>query len=128
MTIRPDLYIMKAENGRGVYCTSDIQAGELIELCPVIILSSDDREQIHKTHLHDYYFIWDYKNKTAAIALGYGSLYNHSDTANAEFLNDYDVEMIKIQAIKDIKAHEEICIQYIPFDESQYQLWFKDKK
>jgi SET domain-containing protein len=127
-TQMPGLYIMEDEvKGRGVYCSEDITEGSMIELCPILILSPQDTEKIHATALHDYYFIWDRDIKSSCIALGYGSLYNHSDKANAEFLNDYESNMIRIQALTDIPAHQEICINYISKDEEEFSLWFEKK-
>ena len=83
--------------------------------------------QLSEMILHDYYFIWDRDIKSSCIALGYGSLYNHSDNANAEFLNDYESNMIRILAIADIPAHQEICINYISKDEEEFTLWFENK-
>ena len=52
--------------------------------------------------------------------LGYGSLYNHSKNLNANI--DYDVKELKnylfFQAIKDIKAGEEISYDY-EFDDDK---------
>jgi len=122
------LYILEDEvKGRGVYCSEDIPEGSTIELCPVIVLPPQDTQMIHATALHDYYFIWDRDIKSSCIALGYGSLYNHSDNANAEFLNDYESNMIRILAIADIPAHQEICINYISKDEEEFSLWFENK-
>lgn len=124
----PDLYILEDEvKGRGVYCSQDIPEGSMIELCPVIIIPPNDTKAIHETSLHDYYFIWDRHINSSCIALGYGSLYNHSDSPNAEFLNDYENNMIRIQALTYIPAHQEICINYISKDEDEFRLWFENK-
>ena len=54
----PGLYILETEEkGRGIYTSIDISAGDIIESAPVIICDSVDTKLIHKTHLHDYYFI-----------------------------------------------------------------------
>lgn len=121
----PGLYIMTDDvKGRAVYCSEDITEGSIIELCPVILLSQQDTKAIHDTRLHDYYFIWNVETAESCIALGYGSLYNHSDDPNAEFENDFESQLIRIKANRDIKAHEEICIQYLSKDDEEYSLWF----
>ena len=126
MTQRPGLYIMEGKHGRGVYTSEDIEAGALIELCPVIVLNPKDTGQIHETHLHDYYFIWDIEQKSSAIALGYGSLYNHSSDPNAEYENDYDENVIRFTALKHIPAHHEILIHYNAGGSNEYGIWFDD--
>jgi len=119
------LFIMDSPGrGRGVFTNQSIPKGSIIEICPCIILSTNDTTQIHQTLLHDYYFLWDIDQKTSAIALGYGSLYNHSDTPNAEFLIDYDATSIKIVGLKDINSMEEVTINYIDLKQTDYKLWF----
>ncbi len=124
-TQRPGLYIIPHEiKKRCIECAENIEKGELIELCPVIVLSPEDTQVIHKTKLHDYYFVWDIKAKSSAIALGFGSLYNHSDTPNAEFELMIADQMIRIYAIRDIPAGEEICLDYMGLKDTEATLWF----
>lgn len=93
-------------------------------MSPVILLSAADRKIIHETHLHDYYFLWD--GDQAAIALGFGSLYNHSSAANTEFELDYDFEQIRFKALRDIAAGEEITTDYRVGDQ-RMKLWFEEE-
>ncbi len=124
-TQRPGLYIIPHKiKKRCIECAENISEGELIELCPVIILSPEDTELIHKTKLHDYYFVWDIETKSSAIALGFGSLYNHSDTPNAEFELMVADQMIRIYALRDIPAGEEICLDYMGLKDTEATLWF----
>ena len=126
MSSLPFLYLAPSPlGGRGVFTGAEIPAGTTIELAPVILLSAEDRKVIHKTHLHDYYFQWD--GDRAAIALGYGSLYNHADEANAEFELDYAFEQIRFVALKDISAGDEIFTNYRTGD-PEMKLWFEKKQ
>lgn len=130
----PGLYILRSEErGRGIYTAIDINKGDLIESAPVIILSPEERKVIHKTILHDYYFIWnpdqqegdvDVEKCGCAIALGYGSLYNHSEEANANFIMDYENNRIDFEALRDIKSGEEITIDYQDGELGDFGLWF----
>lgn len=121
------LYIVnRADLGRGVFAGQAWQVGDVIEVCPVITLSEADRVVIDKTSLYNYYFIWGPNEKQAAIALGYGSLYNHSATPNAQFITDLATNSIIIECIKDIAAGEEVLIKYVD-DESDIKLWFKER-
>ncbi len=99
-------------------------AGTTIELAHVILLSAADRKIIHETRLHDYYFQWD--GDRAAIALGLGSLYNHSSAANAEFELDYDFEQIKFKALRHINPGEEITTDY-RVGNPEMKLWFEEE-
>ena len=121
----PGLYILDSEKkGRAVYCLHDIAEGSLIEICPVIVVPPKDTLAIHNSILHDYYFMWDMEAKSSAIALGYGSLYNHSDQPNAEFLIDRTTTEIKIMAIQDVTAGTEITLDYIAAKDEGISLWF----
>ena len=117
----PFIYVRPSKlGGRGVFTAEAIEAGTVVELAPVVILSADDREAIHGTGLHDYYFLWD--NDRAVIALGYGSLYNHGTPANLTFTMDYDFDQIRFLAARDIRAGEELLIDYL--EGGGNDLWF----
>lgn len=124
----PGLYIIPTEErGRSVFCADDILEGSLIEICPVIVLNAEDTLSIHTTRLHDYYFVWDIEKGTSAIALGYGSIYNHSQAPNADFEILPDTNEIRIFALKEIPAGTEITIDYIASKEEGIELWFDPK-
>lgn len=59
--------------------------------------------------LGKYVFVWDEEH--IAIALGYGSLYNHSYAPNARYVDD-DPCVKRYFALRDIMAGEEITINY----------------
>ena len=121
----PDLYLLSDDNkGRAVFTSHPIPNGSIIESCPVIILDQADTVKIHDTQLHDYYFVWDLDDNQSAIALGFGSLYNHSENSNAEFIIDRENNMINFLATRDIGAHEEICVHYIHPGNHEHELWF----
>jgi uncharacterized protein len=98
--------------GRGIFAARRFLAGEVIEVCPVIALSSDDAAKLDDTHLYNYYFGWGAENKGAAIALGFGSLYNHSYDPNAAYRKSEADSTISIIAVKPIAPDEEILIKY----------------
>src|SRR5277367_2223365 len=101
-----------ASRGRGVFAARRSLAGEVIEVCPVIALSSDDAAKLDDTYLYNYYFGWGAENKGAAIALGFGSLYNHSYDPNAAYRKSEADSTISIIAVKPIAPDEEILIKY----------------
>ncbi len=124
----PNLYIVNhPEKGRCVHCAEDIPLGAVIEICPLIILAEKDSKLIHQTRLHDYYFIWDEALNTTALALGYGSLYNHSSTANAELESLMDTNEIRFTALRNIPAGEEITINYQGAGkDGEVEIWFEE--
>ncbi|MGH1434809.1 MAG: SET domain-containing protein [Lewinella sp.] len=123
----PFLYIKTTNGkGRGVFTAQEIPEGSHIESCPVLVLSEEGTTLIHQTKLHDYYFLWGDEGESA-IALGFGSLYNHSSEANADYEMDIEMESLEIIAIKDIQPGEEITINYTDGEFHQTELWFEEK-
>lgn len=121
----PGLYIgHDIQRGRGVYSAQSLQPGELIEICPVILIPSDEKEAIHQTVLHDYYFIWPDEQGSIAILLGYGSLYNHRDPPNTKVYFDIDEMSVEIRCVEAIQPGDEIFINYRDGEESLDGLWF----
>lgn len=112
--------------GRGVLAIEDIKEGEIIEICPVIVIPPEQVAVIHNTVLHDYYFTWGDDEKEAAIALGFGSMYNHTTDANAEYEMDFERGTIDVYATRDIGAGEEVLINYNGSPGAQDRLWFED--
>jgi SET domain-containing protein len=125
--IHPPNKIYAAESklsGLGIFAKEDINAGELIEEAPVILLPEEEISDLAKTKLLDYFFAWGEKLEQAAIVLGYGSLYNHSYEPNAKFVENYDKNTITYSALKDIKKREEILINYNGDPKDKRKLWF----
>lgn len=122
----PGLYIIKDDiKGRSIYTAGDIAAGSTIEVCPLILVPEQEVKVIHNTVLHDYYFTWGTAQNQAAILLGYGSLYNHSDQPNAKaVLLDEDQEIL-FEAIRDIEAGEEITFNYFDGQNAKEEAWFE---
>lgn len=91
----------------GVFALSPIKPGNIIEECPILLVSDDD------IALEHYWFSWrNTPIEQTAIALGYGSLYNHSQDPNAVAEQDYRRKIIAIVALKPILPGEEIFISY----------------
>ncbi len=108
----PGLYFAPSDKHRlGIFCTEDIMADSVVEICPVLILEVAYAEKIVEGHpLYGYYFEWAESDK--ALALGYGSLYNHGPEPNASFETDYAHEHIIFRSVRDIPAGEEILVDY----------------
>lgn len=125
MNQRPGLYITHSEGkGRGVFTSQPIASGEIIEVCPVLIIPKLELPIIHKTVLHDYYFLWGDDLEDCAIALGFGSIYNHELHPNANFILDIQNKTIDIEAIQSIDAGEEITLNYHGEPGNTDPLWF----
>ena len=107
LTIRESLH-----KGKGVFTNEAITANTLIEIAPVIICPAADIPLIDKTNLYNYYFKWGNLQTEIAIALGYGSMYNHSYTPNVAYKMDYEQQTISFVAWEYIAAETELFINF----------------
>lgn len=124
----PFLFVAESENkGRGVFTGKPIKEGDLIEICPVIVLPRKEMKIIDKTVLYNYYFLWGKKQRKCAICLGYGSIYNHAYHPNARYELDIKNKTIDFFCIKDIPAGAEITVNYNGEAGDEKLVWF-DKK
>lgn len=133
-----NIYIKKTKNkGRGIFAGEFIKKGDLIESAPVIVLPADDSlfTEESKSVLDNYLFSWNPKhlkeekgNGFGALALGYGSIYNHSYKPNAEYSQRLSKKTIDFIAIKDIEKDEEITVNYNKYPDSTAELWFNVKE
>jgi SET domain-containing protein len=99
--------IGETEHGRGVIATAEIATGETIEVCPILELGESDASGL----LDDYAVSLGEGSSGVALLLGYGSLYNHSDEPNAEYVAEAD-DAYWFIALRDIGVGEEITISY----------------
>lgn len=107
--------------GRGVVALSPIVKGEVFESAPVIVVPGEQSGVLRQTALSSYYYEW---GDDAAIALGYGSVYNHSYRPSARFyLNPAELR-IEFVALRNIQAGEEITINYNGEPDDLDPLWF----
>ncbi len=122
----PGLYIAHSpKRGRGVFSAQDIHPQDVIEICPLIFIPKNQLSRIHHSILHDYYFLWPGNEEAACIALGYGSLYNHSFEPGAEVIFDLPEQKIVIRCILPIQAGTEIFIDYSGGIKQYREMWFE---
>jgi SET domain-containing protein len=122
----PDIVVGEtAGRGRGVFAARDFLPGEVIEVCPVIVSAgAADEGLIERTNFFNYYFGWGEDERACAIALGYGSLYNHSYHPNADHRRDFAAGTITVTAYRHIRAGEEITINYTGEIDCRDPVWF----
>lgn len=97
--------------GRGVFAVKDFEKNEVIERAPIILLNEKDSALCEKSKLDTYIFAWK-KKYDGAIALGYGSLYNHSYNPNSSYSHDYKRKEIVFRSFRNIKKGEELTVNY----------------
>lgn len=110
--------------GRGVFATKPIEEGVCFECSPIIEIPMKEISQIRRTVIGNYYFKWFNHNIGGAIALGFGSLYNHSYKPNANFSINFEKNTIDFYSLRLISQGEEITINYKGSPESKEKLWF----
>ena len=110
-------------HGRGVFANRSFKAGELIEIAPLILLDSPERELLQTTKLFHYYFLIGDPQFPVALGLGYSSLYNHAGKSNAQYSVSLKDSALLIRACKPIAAGDEITLNYngSPDDETPVQ-------
>ena len=96
--------------GRGVYARVPIPAGTVFERAPLLVMSSKEAREGEHSNLMPAY-VFEYGKGKVALALGFGSLYNHSYSPNARY-DDAGSQVKEYRALRDIKKGEEITINY----------------
>jgi uncharacterized protein len=92
--------------GRCVIATQPFVKGGLIEVCLVIVVPEIDVKGI----LDHYVYQWGRGN--FAIALGYGSIYNHSKVPNIDWDCNFEGKVIVFRALKNIHSGSELVSDY----------------
>ena len=112
-------------HGKGVFAAAPIAAEDVIEVCPVLLFPKAQLAAMRQTMLDDYYFDWGEDGEWFAVALGYGSLYNHAYEPNADYEMDFANETIDIYAVRDIAPGEEIFVNYNGAPGNRSKVWFE---
>ena len=117
-----------ANKGRGVYALRDFKVGEIVEISPVLNITAKERKLLERTILAYYMYPWR-STRSGCIALGFGSLYNHSFSPNTDWKQNFKTNSMVYRAVKPIKKGEEITVNYNgePNDLTEID-WFKVEK
>jgi uncharacterized protein len=123
------IYVAKskiAAGERGVFASQDIKKNELIERCPIIEIQEEDPSNIKEGILVTYFFYFGEKKQQLALALGFGSIYNHSYQPNAKYKINKKDQLITFTALEDIKKDSEITFDYkFGNPNNKNPLWFE---
>jgi hypothetical protein len=107
-----------------VFAGRDFREGELIESAPVIVIPAAQWPLLEHTVLHDYMYAYGPTLDDMAIALGFGSLYNHSYEPNARYVRRTGEGLLEFIAIRPIRRGEEITINYNGSPDEHSPVWF----
>ena len=108
--------------GLGVFARRAIRKGEVIERVPLVILSAEEYGKgVDQSLLAGYVFAWG--DGEYALALGFGSMYNHSYRPNAVY-EDEPPRAKRFVALRPIKAGDEVTVNYNGDPASRVRVWF----
>ncbi len=113
--------------GRGVFAACNIKKGEIIETCPIIEIPKDDTSKLNESVLVTYFLYFGKMKERLGMMLGFGSIYNHSETPNSNFKIYPKKEIVEFIALKNIKKDEEITFDYRHGNRTKSPLWFETK-
>ena len=103
--INHGIYVKKSPiHGYGVFASQDLAPGELLEECHTLLFESDSYA------FNNYKFKW--ADDVAALPLGNGAIYNHSDKPNAHCEFDTVNNLMLFKVNNPIKKDQEIFISY----------------
>ena len=124
----PQLYIKNVKGkGRGVFCKQFIAKDEIFETAPLIVLPEQDYTIAIASVLCDYFFNFNKEEGTLALALGFGSLYNHAVHSNAGYSLDRISKTMQYYALENIQPGTEICINYSGERGEEFKEWFESR-
>lgn len=111
----PSLYVADTgtAKGRGVFAAKGFKADEIVEVCPVVIIRC--HTNVMPPELRTLVFDWAVLANipdSNALALGFGSLYNHSNPANMRYRAGPSGQSLLFIAARDIAVGEELTVNY----------------
>jgi uncharacterized protein len=107
--------------GRGVFAAEAIEAGEVVEIAPVIVVPPEQIEALEATPLRDYWYGWT-DDGSAAVAFGHASFYNHAGDPTCEYEAHAVLDALVLRARRAVAAGEELTIDYTGGGVNE--LWF----
>lgn len=100
------------EMGRGLYAARNIDAGVVLFVAELLVLSERDTKMVDLIDLQ--YYTFKYNDKQDCLVLGDGELFNHDNDANVKYeLQDYgDRKVMVFTTTKAVKADEQLMTNY----------------
>jgi uncharacterized protein len=111
-----------ALGGRGVFAAVAIADGDVVEVCPVIVVAASELDALNGTSLRDHWYGWG-DDGDAAVAMGHGSFYNHDTDPSCTYEVHDVLDALVLRATRDVAAGEELTIDYTGGGVNE--LWFE---
>lgn len=109
----------------GVFANTGIKKGEVIEICPFIDIPQYQLESVGNSIFVNYVYFYGNVKEKLLLALGFGSIYNHSRTPNAFYKINPKEKTIEFVSNMVIKKDEEVCVNYVQGNRTKRPLWFE---
>jgi SET domain-containing protein len=107
------IYVDKSPvHGWGVFAKDKINQGELIEECIILTLPIQKGDDSNLLTDYRFNFPSGLEWEEQVVALGFGSLYNHSNTPNAYWYSNNEKRTFCFVSSRDIEVGEEIFTFY----------------
>lgn len=110
--------------GRGVFAAEAMQAGEVVETAPVMVIPAEEIEALEGTPLRDHWYGWG-EDGEAAVGLGHASFYNHDPDPTCEYDAHELIDALVIRLRRDVAANQELTIDYTGGGVNE--LWFEPR-
>lgn len=107
--------------GRGVFAAEDLDADDVVEICPVIVVAAGELDALDGTSLRDHWYGWG-DDGDAAVAMGHGSFYNHADDPTCTYEVHDVLDALVIRTRRAVTAGSELTIDYTGGGTNE--LWF----
>jgi hypothetical protein len=101
------------ERVRGVFAPRSVASGEIVEVCPVVLLPGPFVAL--PPEIRRVTFPWGVltgDGDSHAIAYGYGGIYNHANPANLRYAALADIGCLQFTAARAIADGEELTINF----------------
>ena len=104
-------------HGHGCFITGDSSAGEIVGTSRFLAFPPEETARLFRTKVKNYLFYLREGDAEggpfhSALAMGPISFCNHSPDPNCDFVVDETAGEIRLTARRDLKAGEEITIDY----------------
>jgi SET domain-containing protein len=107
--------------GRGLFAKMDIPPSTTIHVAPCIPVMKDEYDIYMKHTVMEHYLFNDVRSGNKLLALGYGSLFNHSNHPNVGYSVNHTLQTIEYRSgFQVISEGTELCISY------GSKLWFEN--